>query len=93
MGRNVTVGHGAVLHGCEVQDGALVGIRAVVLDHAVIGRECLIGANTLITPGQQVPDRSLVLGSPGKVVRQLTDEEVDELRFASNHYVKAAMQY
>ena len=93
IGRNVTIGHGAVLHGCEVQDGSLVGIRAVVLDHAVIGRDCLIGANALITPRQRIPDRSLVLGSPGKIVRSLTNEEIEELRFAADHYAANALMY
>jgi len=93
IGRNVTIGHGAVLHGCEVQDGSLVGIRAVVLDHAIIGRDCLIGANALITPRQRIPDRSLVLGSPGKIVRSLTNEEIEELRFAADHYAANALMY
>jgi carbonic anhydrase/acetyltransferase-like protein (isoleucine patch superfamily) len=93
VGRDVTVGHGAVLHGCEVRDGSLVGIRAVVLDHAVIGRDCLIGSNALVTPRQQIPDGSLVLGSPAKVVRRLTEAEIEELRFAAGHYVRSGSVY
>jgi carbonic anhydrase/acetyltransferase-like protein (isoleucine patch superfamily) len=93
IGRDVTVGHGAVLHGCEVQDGSLVGIRAVVLDHAVIGRDCLIGANALVTPRQQIPDGSLVLGSPAKIIRRLTEKEIEELRFAAEHYVQSGSFY
>src|SRR5437764_1144208 len=67
LGSEVSVGHQAMLHGCTIGDGSLVGIKALVLNHAVIGRECLIGANALVTEGKVIPDRSLVLGSPGKV--------------------------
>ena len=73
VGPSVSVGHLAMLHGCTVGEGSLIGIKAVVLNRAVIGRDCLIGANSLVTEGKVIPDRSLVLGSPGKVVRQLTD--------------------
>ena len=89
----VTVGHMVMLHGCTIGEGSLIGIKAVILNHAVIGRECLIGANTLIAEGKRIPDRSLVVGSPGKVVRSLTDEEVARLRWTAGHYVENARRY
>jgi carbonic anhydrase/acetyltransferase-like protein (isoleucine patch superfamily) len=93
LGRDITVGHMVMLHGCTVGDGTLVGIKSVILNSAVIGKNCLIGANTLIPEGKVIPDRSLVMGSPGKVVRELTDEQL--ARFARNapHYVKNAQRY
>lgn len=89
----VSVGHMVMLHGCTVKSGSLIGIKAVVLNHAVIGRECLVGANTLIPEGKVIPDRSLVLGSPGKVVRTLSDQDVQMLRFIAQHYVDNARRY
>ncbi len=89
----VSVGHMAMLHGCTVGEGSLIGIKAVVLNHAVIGRDCLIGANSLIPEGKVIPDRSLVVGSPGRVVRQLTDEEVKGVRSIAQHYVDNAARY
>ena len=91
--RDVSVGHMAMLHGCTVKEGSLIGIKAVVLNHAVIGRECLIGANTLIAEGKVIPDRSLVVGSPGRVLRQLTDDEVKNIRWIASHYVDNAARY
>lgn len=93
LGRGVTVGHLTMLHGCTVGDYSLIGVKAVVLNHARIGEYCLIGANSLITEGKRIPDRSLVMGSPGKVVRALTDEEVEKLREASRIYVKKLRRY
>jgi carbonic anhydrase/acetyltransferase-like protein (isoleucine patch superfamily) len=93
VGRDVTVGHLVMLHGCTVGDGSLIGIKSVILNRAVIGRNCLIGANTLIPEGKTIPERSLVMGSPGKVVRQLTDEEVARLLAAAAHYVDNARRY
>lgn len=93
LGDYVTVGHQAMLHGCTVGDGSLVGIKAVVLNGARIGRECLIGANALIPEGKVIPDRSLVIGSPGKVVRTLTDADVAGLRRAADGYVANAERY
>ena len=91
--RAVSVGHLAMLHGCTVGEGSLIGIKAVVLNRAVIGRECLIGANALVAEGKVIPDRSLVLGSPGKVVRTLTDEEVARLYAISDIYVSNGARY
>jgi carbonic anhydrase/acetyltransferase-like protein (isoleucine patch superfamily) len=93
IGRGVTIGHAAKLHGCIVEDGALIGIGATVLDGAVIGKNALIGANSLIPPGKVIPERALVMGSPGKVVRMLTDEEVKQLEWAAEEYVRSCAQY
>lgn len=87
IGAGVTVGHMAMVHGCVIGDDSLIGIGAIILNHAVIGRECLIGAGSLIPEGKEIPDRSLVMGSPGKVIRQLTDEDVAKLRASAAHYV------
>lgn len=86
VGRNVTVGHKAILHGCEIGDGALIGMNAVVLNNARIGNECLVGANALITEGKEFPDGSMVLGAPAKVVRELTEEERAGLRASAERY-------
>ncbi|HLV27840.1 MAG TPA: gamma carbonic anhydrase family protein [Burkholderiaceae bacterium] len=88
LGRGVTVGHQAMLHGCTVGDGSLIGIQAVVLNNAVIGRECLVGAGAVVTEGKVFPDRSLILGAPAKVVRTLTDEDVAGLRRNAQAYVE-----
>lgn len=93
LGRGVTVGHLAMLHGCSVADYSLIGIKAVVLDRARIGRHCLIGANSLVTEGAEIPDRSLVMGTPGKVVRTLRDEEVEKLYEAADIYVRKLRRY
>jgi carbonic anhydrase/acetyltransferase-like protein (isoleucine patch superfamily) len=93
LGCNITVGHMVMLHGCTVGDGSLIGIKSVILNGAVIGRQCLIGANTLIPEGKVIPDRSLVMGSPGKVVRELTDEQIARLAYSAAHYVENAQRY
>lgn len=87
IGAHVSVGHMAMLHGCTIGDGALIGIKAVVLNDAVIGKNCLIGANTLVTEGKVIPEGSLVMGSPGKVIRALTAEEIAALRANAESYV------
>lgn len=91
--KDVSVGHMVQLHGCTVQEGSLIGIKAVVLNGAVIGRECLIGANALIPEGKVIPDRSLVVGSPGRVVRTLSEDEVKMIRGIAQHYVDNAARY
>jgi carbonic anhydrase/acetyltransferase-like protein (isoleucine patch superfamily) len=93
LGSHVTVGHLVMLHGCTIGDESLIGIKSVILNKAVIGRHCIIGANSLIAEGKVIPDRSLVMGSPGKVVRELTDEEVARLRLAALGYVQNALRY
>lgn len=90
---NVTVGHHAMLHGCSVDSGSLIGINAVVLNHAVIGKNCLIGANALVTEGKVIPDGSLVVGSPGKVLRSLSDDEIAAMHANTAHYVENAAYY
>lgn len=87
IGRDVTVGHMAMLHGCTVGSNSLIGIGAVVLNGAKIGRDCLIGARALITEGQEIPDGSLVLGAPGKVARALTAAQIEDLGRSAQHYV------
>ncbi len=93
IGDQVTVGHHVVLHGCTIGNNSLIGINSVVMNGVVIGDDCLIGSNTLITEDKQIPPRSLVIGSPGKVVRSLSDEEVAELTDFSDRYVKNSARY
>lgn len=93
IGRGVTVGHKAMLHGCQIGDYSLIGINAVVLNGAKIGKHCLIGANTLIPEGMEIPDGSMVIGSPGKVRRELNDSQKKILEFSAAHYVKNAERY
>ncbi|MDY0978416.1 gamma carbonic anhydrase family protein [Massilia sp. CFBP9012] len=87
IGKNVTIGHQAMLHGCTVGDGSLIGIQAVVLNGARIGKGCLVGAGALVTEGKQFPDHSLILGSPAKVVRTLTQEDLLRLEGNAANYV------
>ena len=93
LGKNVSVGHQAMLHGCTIGDGTLVGIGAIIMNHAVIGSGCLIAAGTLIPEGKTYPDGVLILGSPGKVVRELEPEERDELLKNADIYVRRAKLY
>ena len=93
IGANVTVGHLVMLHGCTIGDGSLIGIGSVILNRAVIGKHCIVGANTLIPEGKVFPERSLIVGSPGKVVRQLSDDEVARLEKSAAHYVDNAARY
>lgn len=93
IGREVTVGHQAMLHGCTIQDGALIGIQAVVLNGAVIGRHSLVGAGALVTEGKIFPERSLILGVPAKAVRTLSDDEVAALERSARDYATRAGHY
>ena len=93
LGADVTVGHQVMLHGCTVGDGSLIGIQSVVLNGAKIGKHCLVGAGSLVTEGKEFPDGSLIMGSPAKVVRQLTPEQIAALRRAADHYVENALRY
>jgi carbonic anhydrase/acetyltransferase-like protein (isoleucine patch superfamily) len=93
LGENVTVGHQVMLHGCTIGDGSLIGIQAVVLNRARIGRNCLVGAGSLVTEGKEFPDGSLIMGSPARVVRQLTPEQIQGLQAAAQHYVQNARRY
>ncbi|HEY0858904.1 MAG TPA: gamma carbonic anhydrase family protein [Albitalea sp.] len=93
IGEHVTVGHHVVLHGCTVGDGSLIGIRSVILNGARIGKHSLVGAGSLVTEGKEFPDGSLIMGSPARVVRQLTPEQIAGLRRSAAHYVANAQRY
>jgi carbonic anhydrase/acetyltransferase-like protein (isoleucine patch superfamily) len=93
LGENVSVGHQVMLHGCTVGDGSLIGIGAVVLNHAKIGKNCLVGAGALVTEGKEFPDGSMILGSPAKVVRELTPEQIAGLQRIATHYVENAARF
>ena len=93
IGDNVTIGHNAMIHGCTIGDGSLVGINAVVLSGAKIGKGCLIGANALVTEGMEVPDGSMVLGSPGKIKKTFTEEQQQVLQHNADHYVLNAEHF
>lgn len=93
IARNVTVGHKVMLHGCTVGEQSLIGIGSILLNGCVIGKNSLVGANTLIPEGKEYPDGVLILGSPGKVVRELTEEQQQKLISAANHYQENAVRY
>src|SRR5690554_832017 len=93
IGRGVTVGHKVMLHGCQIGDYSLIGINAVVLNGAKIGKHCLIGANTLIPEGMEVADGSMVVGSPGTLGRERTDNQKKMLEMSAQHYVLNAQRY
>ncbi len=93
IGAGVTVGHKAMLHGCTVGDDSLIGIGAVVLNGAKIGKGCLVGAGALVTEGKEFPDGSMIIGSPAKVVRSLTPEQLQGLRQSADHYVANAQRF
>lgn len=89
----VTVGHNVILHGCKVGKRSIIGMGSTILDHAEIGEECIIGANTLIPPGKKIPPRSLVVGSPGKVVRELNDKDFEMIQLSIDTYVQKGYDY
>ncbi len=93
LGEDVTVGHQVMLHGCTIGDGALIGIQAVVLNGARIGKNCLVGAGAVVTEGKEFPDNCLILGSPAKVVRELSPEQASRMRMAALHYVDNAQRH
>ena len=93
VGRRVTIGHAAVLHGCQIGDGSLIGIHATVLNRARIGSRCIVGAGALIAEGKEIPPESLVLGVPARVQRSLTLEELENLDGMAEHYVDKARRY
>ena len=93
IGKNVTVGHKVMLHGCTIGDNSLIGINAVVLNGAKIGKNCLIGANTLIPERMEIPDGSMVVGSPGKIKRALSEQEINMLAMGAAHYVQNGQRY
>jgi carbonic anhydrase/acetyltransferase-like protein (isoleucine patch superfamily) len=93
IGENVTIGHQVMLHGCTIGDNSLIGIQAVVLNNAKIGRNSIVGAGSVVTEGKEFPDNSLIFGSPAKVMRTISDEDVARLRHGAEHYVKNAVRY
>ncbi len=93
IGDDVTIGHRVMLHGCTIEDACLIGMNATILDGAVIGKESIVGAGALVTGGKKFPPRSLILGSPAKVVRELTDTEVAELYASAKRYVAFKNEY
>ena len=93
IGERVTVGHQVMLHGCTIGDESLIGIGATVLNGARIGKHCLVGAGSLVTEGKEFPDGSLIMGTPAKVVRALTPEQIEGLRRSAQHYVENAARY
>ena len=86
IGKDVTIGHIVMLHGCTIGDNSLIGIGAVILNNAKIGKNCIVGAKALITENKEIPDNSLVVGAPGRVVRKLTDEEIGKITENAKHY-------
>lgn len=93
IGNYVTIGHLAMLHGCEVGDNSLIGIGAVILNNAKIGKNCIIGAKALVTEGKEIPDNSLVMGAPAKVVKTLTDEQVAMLKQSALQYAARCQKF
>ena len=86
VGSDVTIGHGAIVHGCTIGDTTLIGMGAIILNGAIIGKECIVGAGALVTEGKQFPDRSLIVGAPAKVVRNITNDEIEKIRLNAEHY-------
>jgi len=93
IGRDVTIGHMVMLHGCTIGDNSLIGIGSIVMNGARIGKNCLIGANTLITEGKEIPDNAMVMGSPGKVVRMLEGDAARMMTVSAAHYVENWKRY
>jgi carbonic anhydrase/acetyltransferase-like protein (isoleucine patch superfamily) len=88
VGDNVTIGHQAMLHGCTIADGCLIGIQAVIMNGAIIGRDCLVGAGALIPEGKTYGERKLIVGSPAKVIRELTEKDIEKMHRAASGYVR-----
>lgn len=93
IGSGVTIGHGAIIHGCTIGDECLVGMGAIILDEAVIGEQSIVAAGALVTPRKQFPPRSLIVGSPAKAVRGLTEEEIEGIRTNAKHYIEMVEHY
>ena len=92
-GKGVSIGHGAIVHGCTIGDNTLVGMGAIILNHVAIGRNCIIGAGALVTEGTVIPDNSVVIGQPGRVRRQVTSEEIAGNAENASHYIEKAAYY
>ncbi|MEN8077169.1 gamma carbonic anhydrase family protein [Clostridioides difficile] len=93
IGKNVTIGHGAIIHGCNISDNVLIGMGSIILNDAKIGKNTIIGAGSLITQGKSFPEGVLILGNPAKVVRELTDAEIESIQRSANNYVKLSEKY
>lgn len=93
IGDNVTIGHGAIVHGCTVGDNVLIGMGAIILDKAVIGKNCIIGAGALVTQNKQIPEGYMVFGNPAKVIRPLTEDEKKSIAISANNYCEEAIKY
>lgn len=93
IGEGVTVGHAAIIHGAEIDDYSLIGMRATVMNNARVGKYCIIGAHALVTEGMEIPDYSVVMGVPGKVVKTLPEEGRERLRRSAEHYIERGQQY
>ena len=90
IGNNVTVGHGAIIHGCTIEDNVLIGMGSIILDRAQIGKNSIVGAGSLVTQGKYFPEGSLILGSPAKVKRPLTEEEIENVQSSAKNYAALA---
>lgn len=93
IGKNVTVAHLAMLHGCTIGDNSVIAIGAIVMNKAVIGKNCIIGAQALILENQKIPDGSLVVGSPGKIKKELSEQEIEKMKFYSQHYMEKIARF
>lgn len=93
IGKGVTVGHGAIVHGAKVGDNTLIGMRATLLNNVIVGNNCIIGAHVLVTEGKVIPDNSLVIGSPAKIIKNLNEEQIDSIRKNAEAYVNKGKEY
>lgn len=93
IGDNVTVGHNVILHGCNIDNDVLVGMGSIILNNATIGEKTIIGAGSLVTEGKKIPSGVLCLGSPAKVIRNLTEEEINKIKISADHYKELASEY
>ena len=91
--REITIGHSVTAHGCHIGEGSLIGMGSTILNQAVIGKFCIVGAQSLITEGKEFPERSLIIGSPARRIREVTDEEIDFIKQNAEHYVQRSMLY
>ena len=93
IGKNVTIGHGTIIHGCSISDNVLVGMGSIILNNAKIGKNTIIGAGSLVTQGKSFPEGVLILGNPAKVVRELTDDEIKSIKKSADNYVNLSKRY
>ena len=93
LGKNVTIGHQAMLHGCTIGEGSLIGIGATLMNGSAVGKNCIVGAHALVTEGKQFPDNVVIMGAPAKVVREVTDADREAMRANAERYVKRAARY